>query len=390
MVPLSYNVRSLKERRRTTIAAAAGIALVVWVLSSSMMLSNGVKEAMGVSGRDDVAVVLRKGSESELGSVIGTEALGLILANAAVKRDADGNSLGVGEVTVVAALQKIGAEPGAISNVQIRGVPENVLSFRKDVKIIDGRPAKPGTDEVMIGKRLRGRFAGVDLGKEFELKKNRKAQVVGVFEAQGSSYESEVWTDIDVLRAAFGREAMVSSARVQLESKKRFDAFKETIEHDKRLGLIAWTEPKFLERQGEDTGMFLGGLGFVIALFFSMGAVIGAMITMFAAVSQRQREIGVLRALGFTRFSILLSFLFETTILTLAGGAIGMVASLAMSTVEFSTMNMATWSEMVFRFTPAPDILITAVVAAVIMGILGGFLPAYTASRVSPIEAMRN
>jgi putative ABC transport system permease protein len=390
MIPIAYNIRSLKERRRTTIASAGGIALVVFVLSASMMLSEGVRKAMGAAGREDVAIFLRKGSESELGSSISSEHLGLALASAGVKRDPEGKPLGVGEIVAVVALQKVGADLGQISNVQIRGVPENVYAFRPEVRIVEGRAAKPGTDEVVIGRRIRGRFAGVDLNQEFELKKNRPAKVVGVFEADGSSYESEVWVDVETLKTAFGREGMVCSIRAQLESRDRFDTLKETIESDKRLGLIVQSEPAFLERQSEGTAIFMSALGGTIAVFFSFGAILGAMVTMFAAVAQRRREVGVLRALGFKRGAILFSFLVESLILALVGGLIGCVASLAMSAVEFSTMNFDTWSEIVFKFTPTPEILLTALFFAVLMGVAGGFLPALQAARVSPVEAMRN
>lgn len=388
MIPLNYNLRSLSERRRTTFATAFGIALVVFVISSSMMLSNGIHAAMGLSGHRDIAVVLRKGSDSEMGSTIAADQVGTILSAPGVAQ-MNGAPLGEGEIILVATLAREGS-PDQVSNVQLRGMPEGYLKFRKDIKIVEGRAPTPGTDEAIIGKRLRGHFVGVDLNKEFEIKKNRSAKVVGVFEDNGSSHESEVWLDIDVLRSAFGREAMVSAVHVQLESPTRFDAFRDTVEQDKRLGLVAYQEDKFLEMQSEGTAIFITALGSVTAFFFSLGAIIGAMITMFAAVDQRKREVGVFRALGFSRWSILASFLMESTVLALISGVLGAVASLAMSTVQFSTMNFATWSEMVFRFTPTPSILLTSLGFALAMGVLGGFFPAYAASRVSPVEAMRN
>jgi putative ABC transport system permease protein len=381
MVPFSYNLRSLAERRRTTLASAIGIALVVFVLSSSMMLNRGIKAAMGQSGRADVAVVLRKGSDSELGSVIATEALPLVLA-------APGVTQGVGEVIVVATLARSGAEE-LVSNVQLRGVPPDVLSFRPEVHIVEGRAARPGTDEVIIGKRQVGRFVGVALGQQFELKKNRPATVVGVFEDDGSSHESEVWVDIDTLRASFGREAMVSSVRARLQSPGAFDAFRDTVAHDKRLGLVAYRETEFLEMQSEGTAIFLNAIGSITAFFFSLGAILGAMITMFASVAQRQREIGVLRALGFSRLSILASLLLESLVLGAGSGLVGALASLAMGKVEFATMNFATWSEMIFRFTPTADVLLTAMLFAVVMGVVGGLLPALQAASISPAQSMR-
>jgi putative ABC transport system permease protein len=389
MIPIAYNLRSSRARYRTTLATALGIALVVFVLSSSMMLSSGIQAAMGLAGSPDVAVVLRKGTDNELGSSLATEQLNRILSGPGVKQNEKGTPIGVGELVVVATIERTGGE-GQISNVQIRGVPDDVLELRREVRIVEGRAPKPGTDEAIIGKRIQGRFVGVDLGKEVELKKNRTVRVVGVFEAGGSLHESEVWVDLDVLRSSFGREGLISSARVKLESADRFEGFRESIEHDKALGMTVVRENRFLEMQAEGTAIFVTALGSVVALFFSIGAIIGAMITMFAAVAQRRREIGVLRALGFSRFQVLTSFMLESLLLAVLGGSIGAAASLSMGMVEFSTLNFATFSEIVFRFTPSAGVLITAVSFAVIMGAIGGLFPAFTAARVSPVEAMRN
>jgi putative ABC transport system permease protein len=390
MIPISYNIRSLSERRRTTIATALGIALVVFVLAASMMLSGGIEKAMGLSGHEDVVVVLRKGTDSELGSSVLNDQVAKILSGPGVKTDSSGNPMGVGELIVVAAIDRVGGEKGQIGNVQIRGVPDNVLAFRSDARIIEGRPAKPGTDEAVVGKAIRGRFAGLELGQEFPLNKSRRGKVVGVFEAAGSSHESEVWVDLDTLRDTFGRKGIVSSVRVKLSSPDGVGAYKEYIEFDKTLGLAAHRESKFLEQQSEGTAIFVTALGSVIAFFFSVGAIIGAMITMFAAVAQRRREVGVLRALGFSQFSILTSFILESLLLALIGGVIGAIASVGMGAVEFSTMNFATWSQMVFTFTPSIGVLLTALTFAVIMGVIGGLFPAFQAASVSPIEAMRN
>jgi putative ABC transport system permease protein len=191
------------------------------------------------------------------------------------------------------------------------------------------------------------------------------------------------------LRAAYGREGIVSSVRVHLESPAAFDAFKIGVESEKRLGLQAMRETDFYERQSEGTSKFVGILGTLIAVFFSIGAMIGAMITMYAAVANRQREIGTLRALGFSRRSILGSFLIESVVLALIGGLVGTVASIGMGFVKFSMMNFSSWSEMVFIFDPTPNILGFAIGFAGMMGLVGGFFPAIRAARVSPVAAMR-
>jgi putative ABC transport system permease protein len=389
MIPISYNVRSLLVRKTTTIATAGGIALVVFVMAAGLMLSAGVKKTLVAGGRADNAIVIRKGSDNELSSSIETSAVNLILAVPGVKKDESGAALGSGEVVIVIAQDKLGGDAGQVSNMTVRGVPDNVMKVRPDVHIIAGRPAKPGTDECIIGKNLVGNFKGVDLGQKFELKKNRPVEVVGVFEAGGSSFESEVWANVDTARAAFGRDGLVSSVTVRLESPAKFDAFKATIETDKQLLLEAKREVTYYEEASQGTAQFVGALGTIIAIFCMIGATLGAMNTMFAAVAQRKREVGTLRALGFSKFQILFSFVVESTVLAVTGGLIGLVCSLLLSFAHVSILNQMTWSEVTFSFTPEPQMLITAILAGAGMGILGGFLPAIKAARTSPIEAMR-
>lgn len=387
MIPIRYNVRSLAVRKATTVATAAGIALVVFVLASSLMLSAGIKKTLNASGKADNAIVLRMGSDAELGSVVEESTVPLILAAPGVKKDERGQPLGVAEIVVVGAMDKLGTT--GVTNVSIRGVSEDVMRFRPEVHIVAGRPLRPGADEAIIGSRIRGRIKGLDLGQSFEIKKGRPVQVVGVFEAGGSSYESEVWVDRELLRQAYNRQGVESSVRVQLESPSKFDAFRAGVENDKRLGLQAVRETAFYEKQSEGASIFIGALGTVVSVFFAIGAMIGAMITMYAAVANRQREIGTLRALGFSRTSILTSFLFEAVVLAVIGGAIGAAASMAMGLVHFSMVNFASWSEVVFSFDPTPRVIVTALVFAGGMGLLGGFFPAVRAARTSPLKAIR-
>jgi putative ABC transport system permease protein len=386
MIPIKYNVRSLFVRRATTAATAFGIALVVFVLAASLMLSAGVKKTMSVAGRDDIAIVIRKGSEAEMGSVVDDPQVGLVESMPGVKR-AGTEPIASAEVIVVIALEKLGAS--GVTNVSVRGMTPDGRKLRPDVKVIEGREPTPGADEVMVGARISGRIRGLALGDTFELKKNRPVKVVGVFEENGSSSESEVWTDLDVVRSSFGREGGVSSVRVQLESPAAFDGFQAAVESDKRMGLLAMREDKFYEKQSEGLSIFIGALGGLIAFFFSLGAMIGAAITMYASVANRQREIGTLRALGFSRFAILLGFVAESVFLAAIGGLIGILAALGMGTVRFSMINFSSWSEMVFTFEPTPGILVGSLVFAIVMGFVGGFLPALRAARVSPLAAMR-
>ena len=299
-------------------------------------------------------------------SSIDESQVGLVLASQEVAKRPNGSPDGVGEIVVVTTMDKLGTT--GVANVQMRGVPDDVSAFRPSVKIIQGKALSPGTDEVVVGKSILGRFKGLALGESFELRKNRPVRVVGVMEDGGSSYESEVWVDVHTLRAAFGRDGVVSSVRARLLEATKFDALKASIDQDPQLGLDVMRESDFQEKLSQGTKIFITAMGVVIAVFFSIGAMIGAMITMYASVANRQREIGTLRALGFTRSSILLSFLLESIALALLGGVVGAVASLAMGFVKFSTMNFATWSEIVFSFDPTPAILGQAMVAAAVMG----------------------
>ncbi|MFO7177484.1 MAG: FtsX-like permease family protein [Pseudomonadota bacterium] len=388
MIPIAYNVRSLFVRKATTIATALGIGLVVFVLAASLMLGAGIKKTLVSGGRPDYALVLRKGSDTELASSIEVRTVSLVLAAPGVKKANDGAPVGSGELVVVITMEKPGTD-GQVSNVQVRGISDNVLTLRPDVKVIEGRAPTPGTDEVMVGRGIVGRFTGVELGKSFELKKNRPVKVVGVFEAGGSSFESEIWADIDTVRSSFGREGLVSSVTVRLDSPSRFEAFKAVMETDKQLGLEAFREKDYYEKQSQGTSIFVWALGILITIFFSIGAMIGATITMNAAVAQRQREIGTLRALGFSRVSILFSFLLEAVVLAAIGGAFGLFGAFLLSFAEVSMMNFATFQEVTFGFDPNPVLLGAAFVFGAAMGVLGGFFPALRAASVSPVDAMR-
>ena len=389
MIPISYNVRSLMVRKTTTLATAGGIALVVFVLAAALMLSAGVKKTLVAGGRDDNAIVLRKGIGNEMSSSIDGPTVSLVLAASGVKKDETGAPLGTGEIVVVIAQQKLSAEPGQVSNILVRGVTENVFKVRPEVHLIAGRAPKPGTDECLVGKGIAGNFQGMSLGGKFELKKNRPVEVVGIFEAGGSSFESEVWANIETARTSFGREGLVSSVTVRLESAAKLDGFKATVSTDKQLQLETKRETSYYEEQSQGTAMFVSAMGWVVSVFCAFGAMLGAMNTMFAAVVQRKREVGTLRALGFSKFAILSSFVLESTFLALVGGLLGLGASLLLSFARVSMMNFSTWQEVSFSFSPTPGLLLGSLAAGAMMGILGGFLPALKAARTSPIEAMR-
>ena len=388
MIPIAYNLRNLRARKTTTAAAALGLALVVFVFATARMLTNGINRAMHQASDPSVAIVLRKGASAELESGIEVPKISIIGTAPGVAAFPNGRQQVVGELVAVVLLDKVGVE-GGFSNAQVRGISDDSIAFRPTVKIIEGRAATPGTDEVVIGRGIRGRFKGLSLDGTFDMSKNRPMKVVGVFADGGSAYESEIWADVDRVRSTFGRGTIVSSVRVRLDSPAAFDGFAAALDANRQLDVSAMREETFLLKSSQGTSIFLSAMGFMIAFFFSIGAMIGAMITMHATIAQRQREIGTLRALGFTRFQVLTSFLFESILLSLIGGAIGAAASLLMSTQEISTMNWATFAEIVFKFEPSVGIIVSAMVAAAVMGILGGFWPAIRAARINPVQAMR-
>lgn len=389
MIPLSYNLRSLAVRRATTAATVFGIALVVFVFASTLMLSAGIERTISADASKDGVLVIRKGSDNELSSIIDTDKVGVILSGPGVARGRDGTPLGTGEIAMIMMLSPVG-DPNGLSNVQVRGVDADTARFRPSLRIIEGRAMQPGTDEAIVGKAIAGRFDGLTVGSTIEPKKNRKLTIVGVFDLGGSALESEVWADLDTVRSAFGREGMVSSVRARLESPAAFAAYESAIEGDKRLGLEVMTEDEWNAKQSQFLSVFVTALGAVISVFLSIGAVIGAMITMYASIANRQREIGTLRAIGFKRRQILLSFLLESLMVSTIGGVFGSVAALGMSFVKFSMLNFATFSEMVFTFRATPGVFAVAWAFTLGMGLFGGLLPAIRAARMSPVLAMRN
>jgi putative ABC transport system permease protein len=387
MIPLRYNFRSLLVRRTSSLATVIGVALVVFVLAAALMLAAGVKKTLTSSAEPDIAIVLRKGSEAELASTVEDTAVGLIQAQPGVL-EKGGTPMGTGEAVLVLALNKRGTR--GVGNVQIRGVTAVSRELRPEIRVIAGRAPQPGSEEVMVGKRILGRFEGLELGGHFELRKNRPATVVGVFEAGQTSYESELWVDLDTLRAAFARTGYLSSVRVKLDSPARFDALKATIESDKRMGLEVLRDRAYFEKISEGTSIFVTALGGTISVFFSLGAMLGAMITMYSAVAGRRREIGTLRALGFGRWQVLLAFLLEAMMLSLGGGLIGALGALALGAVEISMLNLQSFSEMVFKFDANPATIGIALAFSLGMGLVGGMLPAIRAARLPPLEAMRD
>jgi putative ABC transport system permease protein len=381
-VPFQYNARSLLVRKATTLATALGIALVVFVFAGALMLGD-VSRVFATAGRPDTVIILRKGSDAELSSAIGNEYLGLFRGPAQVSQ-AGGV---IGEIIVVVIAEHI--DSSTSSNVLVRGTPPEGIAFRPEIKIVSGRAPRPGTNEVMVGSGLAGRFKGLAIGGTLDLRRNRPLSVVGVFSADGGSYESEVWGDLDYVRNALGRQAVVSSARVRLTSAADFDAYRQAIESDKRFSMKVMREPDYNEKQSQAVATFLKWFGIVAAVLFSFAAMLGAAITMNGAVAHRTREIGTLRALGFSRRSILFAFLIEAIVLATVGGVIGSAMVLLLSFAKFPIINFQTFSEIVLSFHATPKVFAASLIFSGAMGLVGGLFPAIRAARVSPIEAMR-
>ena len=387
-IPVHYSFRSLWVRRRTTLASAIGIGLVVFVLAASQMLADGVRETLLAAGRDDRALVMSHDTWAEDGSRLSQSVASLVAAAPGVQRGDDQHPLVSGESVVQIPFAKRGA-PERISSVQVRGVTEAAFALRPEVRLIEGRKPRPGTSEAILGKGIVERYEDLALGAPFELKKGVPISVVGIFEADGAAYESEVWVELDALRTSMHWETHLSSVTAKLESPSAFDAFALALEADKRQGLDVHREREYYERVSRNLSRSILGLGILVTFIFSMGAMLGAMITMHGAVMQRGREIGTMLALGFRPRQLLLLFVVEAGMLALAGAGVGVLLAALTPLIDFSTTNMATGQELTFRFLPSLGVLFGSAALGTVVGALGGFFPALRAARMAPVLTMR-
>jgi putative ABC transport system permease protein len=387
-VPLNYASRSVFARRATTAATGLGIALVVFVLAASQMLSAGMRSTLLRAGSTRKALVMSTGAYSEDGSRI--QQLVLTAAGGApgVKRASAGEPLVTGEAVVQIFLPRLDDET-RINAVQVRGVSENVVALRPEVRIVSGRAAQPGTDEAIIGKGIAGEYLGLQLGGRVMLKKGRDISIVGVFSADRASYESEIWTGLDVVRTSLGWEGYLSSVTAVLESPAAFDGFAAAIESDRSKGLEVVVERSYYEKVSEGLSHGIQVLGDLVTVIFACSAMLGALITMNAAISQRRREIGVLRALGFSAPEVMVAFLVESGTLAVGGALLGICLALPLSLVRLSVFNYGTGNQITFPFEVDGAIVLRAAALGVLVGVLGGFFPALKAARTDPVFAMR-
>jgi ABC-type lipoprotein release transport system permease subunit len=384
MIPLYYHSRSLWSRRLSTGLTVGGLSLVVYVFATVLMFAHGIEKALAVGGSPQNVVLLRKGATSEVASGIDRDAVRAVATLPEVARSVEGVPLAAGEVVVLVALPR----DGAFVTAPARGiVAESIEARASTVSIVEGRWPRPGSNEIALGSSLVGRVFGAFVGGELQMASQRWP-IVGRFAARGSAFESEIWADRQRLGDAFERSSW-SSAIVRLTSEGRFDAFRYRLETDARFGLHTTRESAYWEGQATATASFIRALGLFATFVFSFGAVLGAMITLYAQVASRTREIGTLRALGFRQRSVLAGFLLESLLLGVAGGGLGALAALAMKWVSIRTLNFQTFSEMRFSFDPTPGILAAALAFGAFMGLAGGLLPALRAARLDILEAVR-
>ncbi len=384
-IPLSYVARNLWARRLTTALTGAGLALVVFVFATVLMLDEGLRNTLVTTGEYDNVIVIRRSADTEVQSGIERAQANTVSSHPAIALGTDGQPMLSKETVVLISLNKRGSDKP--SNVIIRGIAPRGLVLRPQVRLTAGRMFRPGASEVIAGASIARRFAGAGIGETLRFGQ-REWTVVGLFDAGNSGFDSEIWGDADQLMPAFRRNAY-SAMVLRLADTTLFDGFKKDIESDPRLTLDAKREQTFYSDQSRALSTFISVLGLILSVIFSIGAIIGATITMYASVANRVGEIGTLRALGFQRRSILAAFLAEAMLLAVAGGALGLACASAMQFLSFSTTNFQSFSELAFGFRLTPAIVVKTLIFSLLMGVIGGFLPALRAARMKIVDALR-
>jgi ABC-type antimicrobial peptide transport system permease subunit len=384
-IPYAYSWKNLWTRKLTTLLTASGMALVVYVFASVLMLSEGLKQTLVATGSPDNVMVIRRGSETEVQSSIDRVQAAIIESLPEITYDASGRKQVSKESLLLMVLPKRNSDKQA--NVTIRGLSDRGLALRSQVHLAEGRMFRPGSSEMIAGNKIAENFKGAGIGESLHFGQ-REWTVVGIFDAGNTGFSSEIWGDVDQMMQSFRRNAY-SSVIFTLPGRKAFEHLEKQIEADPRLTLEVKRETAFYAEQSEQLANFLKILGISLSVVFSLGAMIGAVITMYGAVANRTREIGTLRALGFRRSSILSAFLLEALLLGLVGGILGIILASTMQFLTVSTLNWQTFSELAFSFTLTPRIAGVSLGFALLMGLLGGLLPAIRAARMDLIAALR-
>jgi putative ABC transport system permease protein len=385
-VPIVYNLRSMKVRWLTAVAAVLGIAGTVGVFVAMLALAHGFRATLVNSGSPDNVLIRRAGSSAELDGSVALEQVQAIEDEPGVAHD-NGKPLVSPEAVLIAGFNL--KATGTNANVQIRGVSPIVLKVRPNVKIIEGRFFEPGLAELVIGKNVTSTYEGLELGQTIPFG-GQTWKVVGVFDAGGSSFDSEVWADSRVLNQVYKRpDNLYQSVTVRLTSPAAFQQFKDAVTADPKLTVQVDHEVEYYARQSQVLTTLITILGGLVVLIMGVGAVIGALNTMYAMISERSREIGTMRAIGFSQFSIVLSFVFEALVIAFIGGVIGCVSVLKLNGYTTGTMNMQTFSHVAFAFQITPILLAVGILFALLMGVVGGVPPAIRAARRPVALALR-
>jgi putative ABC transport system permease protein len=385
-IPLSYSYRNLLARRLTTLLTAAGMGLVIFVFAAVLMLSEGLRRTLVATGSYDNVVVLRAGSESEVQSAVDRNQAGIIGAQPEVALDQEGRPLVADEAIVLINLPRRGTKQPA--NVIIRGVQPTSPELRREVKLGSGRFLNPGATELVAGAQIAQRFQGAGLGETLNFAM-RQWRVVGILDAGNTGFSSELWGDVEQLLQAFRRPSF-SSVILRLRDPGAFAALKARLESDPRLPVQVLREVDFYEAQSRRLASFIRMLGLALTGIFSLGAILGAMVTMYAQVGARVAEIGTLRALGFKRQHILAAFLLESALLGFLGWVLGLVPASLLNFITLSTINWSSFAEISFKFALTPGILGKSLAFGVGMGLVGGLLPSLKAARMPLLEALRS
>lgn len=385
-MPIIYNLRHLFVRKVSTALTALGVAMVVFIFTSMLAFVQGFRGALVATGRPDNVLVMRGGATSEIESILLREDVSLIRALPEVAKDG-ATPLATSELVTVVSRPKRGTtdEP---TNVQVRGVGPTAFALRPSVRVVEGRSFSPGIAEIIVGKSLSRRIADTSVGDQIRFG-GREWQVVGIFEADGSAHESEIWGDAELLLPAFDSPGF-ASVTLRLTDPSTFDAFKQRLESDPQLEVQVFREPDYYRRQSRQVVGLLTTLSVFLGVVMSVGAVFGALNTMYAAVGSRTREIGTLLAIGFSPGAVLRSFLVESMLLSLLGGVVGVLLALVVAHGRSTgTTNWQSFSELTFRVTVSPNVILAGLAFALLMGIVGGLLPARRAARMRVAEAVR-
>ncbi|MCC6156763.1 MAG: ABC transporter permease [Deltaproteobacteria bacterium] len=384
-IPISYNIRNAIQRPVSTLAAVVGIAMTIMILIGALSLANGFQAALTSTGSPDNVKLLRKGADSEISSGITRDAANIARALPDVAVGEGSRPMFSPEVVVVVVKDRI--DGNGSSNVMVRGVDPEATALRREVKITQGRMFAPGADEVIVGSRIAARFAGLAIGDTVKFGQTT-VTVVGSFEAAGAAFESEVWGDNAVLMPAF-RGDVFQTVIFRMKDPSRYDALKKELEDDPRLGVQVKRETEFYEAQSEMLANLVRFIGVFVTAIMGVGAIFGAMNTMFNAVGQRVREISIMLVLGFHPFVVMLSFLGESILIALVGGVLGCLLALPLNGLVTSTTNFISFSEVAFAFQVTTQTMIAGMIAAGVLGFVGGLLPAWRAARQPLIAGLR-